>query len=64
VAVKNSHRFVCSGRDIIYSRTLVEAPMANTNLASMSVDALLKLREDIEKVLSRKAAHLKDQIRG
>jgi DNA-binding protein H-NS len=36
--------------------------MANTNLASMSVDALLKLREDIEKVLSRKAAQLKDQL--
>jgi DNA-binding protein H-NS len=36
--------------------------MAKTNLASMSVDALLKLREDIEKVLSRKAAQLKDQL--
>jgi hypothetical protein len=29
--------------------------MARTNLASMSVDALLKLRDDIGKVLSRKA---------
>jgi hypothetical protein len=29
--------------------------MAKTNLASMSVDALLKLREDVGNVLSRKA---------
>jgi DNA-binding protein H-NS len=36
--------------------------MARTNLASMSVDALLKLRDDIEKVLSRKADELKDQL--
>jgi DNA-binding protein H-NS len=36
--------------------------MAKTNLASMSVDALLKLREDIEKVLSGEAAQLKDQL--
>ena len=36
--------------------------MANTNLASMSVDALLKLRDDIGKVLSSKAAQLKDQL--
>jgi DNA-binding protein H-NS len=34
----------------------------NTNLASMSVDELLKLRDDIGKVLSRKAAQLKDQL--
>src|SRR5439155_12118926 len=36
--------------------------MAKTNLASMSVDALLKLREDIGNVLSRKADQLKDQL--
>jgi DNA-binding protein H-NS len=36
--------------------------MAKTNLASMSVEALLKLREDIEKVLSGEAAQLKDQL--
>jgi DNA-binding protein H-NS len=36
--------------------------MANTNLASMSVDQLLKLREDIAKALSRKAVELKDQL--
>jgi hypothetical protein len=34
--------------------------MARANLASMSIDALLKLRGDIEKTLSHKAAQLKD----
>ena len=36
--------------------------MAKPNLASMSVDELLKLREEIAKVLSRKASQLKDQL--
>jgi hypothetical protein len=36
--------------------------MAKVNLASMSADALLKLRDDIGKVLSRKAVQLKDQL--
>jgi DNA-binding protein H-NS len=36
--------------------------MANANVASMSVDALLKLREDIENVLTRRAHELKDQL--
>jgi DNA-binding protein H-NS len=40
--------------------------MANTvmktNLASMSIDALLTLRGDIEKTLGRKAAQLKEQL--
>lgn len=36
--------------------------MAKTNLASMSVDALLKLRDDIGKVLNRKATQLQDQL--
>ena len=36
--------------------------MARTNLSSMSVDALLKLRDDIEKVLSSKANELKNQL--
>jgi DNA-binding protein H-NS len=36
--------------------------MARTNLASMSVDALLKLRDDIEKVLSQRADQLKHQL--
>ena len=36
--------------------------MAKSNLASMSVDALLKLREDVGKVLSQKAAQLEEQL--
>jgi DNA-binding protein H-NS len=36
--------------------------MAKPNLTSMSIDALLKLRGDLEKTLSRKAAQLKDQL--
>ena len=36
--------------------------MARTNLASMSVDALLKLRGDIERTLGCKAAQLKEQL--
>ena len=36
--------------------------MARANLGSMSVDALLTLRDDIGKVLSRKAGELRDQL--
>jgi hypothetical protein len=36
--------------------------MAKTNLASMSIDALLTLRGEIEKTLSRKAVQLKEQL--
>jgi DNA-binding protein H-NS len=36
--------------------------MANTNLASMSVEALLRLRENIEKVLTSRAQELMDQL--
>jgi DNA-binding protein H-NS len=37
--------------------------MARTaSLSSMSVDALLKLREDVGKVLSQKAVQLEDQL--
>ena len=39
-----------------------EMEMARTNLGSMSVDALLKLRDDIGKVLSSKANELKNQL--
>ena len=39
-----------------------ENAMAKTPLASTSVDALLKLRDNIEKVLSRRADQLKDQL--
>jgi hypothetical protein len=42
--------------------TLLEVEMPKVNLASMSVDALLKLRDDIETVLSRKANELKHQL--
>lgn len=36
--------------------------MAKTNLASMSVDALLKLREDVENALTRRADELRGQL--
>ena len=36
--------------------------MAKSNLASMSVDALLELRDDIGKVLSQKAVRLEAQL--
>jgi DNA-binding protein H-NS len=36
--------------------------MPRTNLASMSVDALLKLRDDIGKVLGQRAVQLEQQL--
>ena len=36
--------------------------MARTNLGSMSVDALLVLRDDVEKALSGRAKELQDQL--
>jgi len=36
--------------------------MAKPNLASMSIDALLKLRDDISRILNRKADQLKQQL--
>jgi DNA-binding protein H-NS len=36
--------------------------MAKTNLSSMSVDALLRLRDDVGRVLSRRADELKQQL--
>jgi len=36
--------------------------MPRTNLSSMSVDALLTLRDDVEKVLSQRAVHLAEQL--
>ena len=36
--------------------------MAKTNLASMSVDALLRMRDEIASVLGRKANELKQQL--
>ena len=41
---------------------LLEREMLRTSLGSMSVDALLKLRDDIGKVLSQKAVQLKAQL--
>jgi DNA-binding protein H-NS len=37
--------------------------MAKANLSSMSVDALIKLRDDVNATLSRKAVELKAQLR-
>ena len=36
--------------------------MAKANLASMSVEALLKLRDDIGRVLNKKAGQLQSQL--
>jgi DNA-binding protein H-NS len=36
--------------------------MPTPNLSSMSVDALLKLRADIEQALTRRAAQLRDEL--
>jgi hypothetical protein len=36
--------------------------MARMNISSMSVDALLKLREDIGKALSKKAKEMQRQL--
>jgi DNA-binding protein H-NS len=40
----------------------LEMEMARTNLGSMSVEALLKLRENVGKVLSQKATQLEEQL--
>src|SRR6516162_6035309 len=37
-------------------------PMPKPNLSSVSIDGLLKLRDEVEKVLSRKAKELHDQL--
>jgi DNA-binding protein H-NS len=36
--------------------------MPRTNLSSMSIDALLKLRDDVEKALGRRANELQEQL--
>ena len=36
--------------------------MPKPNLSAMSVDALLKLRSDVEQVLTRRAAQLRDDL--
>jgi DNA-binding protein H-NS len=53
---------VCPLDEDRYIGLLREMGMAKTNLASMSVDELLKLREDIGNVLSSKANELKNQL--
>ena len=40
----------------------LEIEMARTSLGSMSVEALLKLRDDVGKVLSQKAVQLEQQL--
>jgi hypothetical protein len=40
----------------------LEMEMPRTNLGSMSVEELLKLRDDVGKVLSQKAVHLEQQL--
>jgi DNA-binding protein H-NS len=40
----------------------LEVEMARTNLGSLSVEALLKLRDDIGKVLSQRAVQLEEQL--
>jgi DNA-binding protein H-NS len=45
----------------LYFRFL-EIEMAKSNLSSMSVDALLKLRDDVGTALSRRADELKNQL--
>src|SRR5262245_1200491 len=46
----------------IHSEAFRGIQMPRTNLASMSVDALLQLRDDIGKVLSQKAVQLQQQL--
>src|SRR5437870_1112402 len=53
---------VCSLDEDRYIGLLQEMGMAKPNLASMSVDELLKLRDDIGNVLSRKANELRSQL--
>src|SRR5262249_1701586 len=38
------------------------SPMPKPNLSAMSADALLKLRDDIEQALTRRAAQLRDEL--
>jgi DNA-binding protein H-NS len=47
------------GRTVIFLGVFT---MAKTNLAAMSVEALLKLRDDIGNALGRKAGHLHSQL--
>src|SRR5262245_4479855 len=48
---------------MLYIGPLTEIPMPKpSNLSSMSVDQLLKLKSDVEQVLTRKAAQLRNEL--
>jgi DNA-binding protein H-NS len=53
---------ICSLREYRYSDLLREMRMAKTNLALMSVDELLKLRDDVGKALSQRTNELQGQL--
>jgi DNA-binding protein H-NS len=53
---------ICLFQHCGYIALLWEMEMAKPNLASMSVDALLKLRDDVGKALSRRANELQGQL--
>src|SRR4029453_7061692 len=48
--------------DYCYMCFFLEMDMARSNLGSMSVEALLKLRDDVGKVLSQRATQLEEQL--
>ena len=47
---------------MVYISLFGREPMPKPNLSSASVDALLKLRDEIEQVLTRRAAQLRDEL--
>ena len=47
---------------MVYISLFGREPMPKPNLSSASVDALLKLRDEIEQVLTRRAAQLRDDL--
>jgi DNA-binding protein H-NS len=61
-AVKTFGPPVCLCRILLCSPFFGRWKWPRTKLGSMSVEALLKLRDDIEKVLSSKANELKNQL--
>ena len=50
------------GNSMVYISLFGREPMPKPNLSSASVDALLKLRDEIEQVLTRRAAQLRDDL--
>jgi H-NS histone family len=53
---------ICLFQQYSYIDLFQEREMAKSNLASMSVDELLKLRDDVGTALSRRADELKNQL--